>query len=90
MPKGTAPALPTAAALTAAPTATAAPPGPELDWRTSVTDGDHRGSEGTSLTRDGGKSWERVTDQGFHTLDCTPGGTCWGAGGEGVVGTLRG
>lgn len=58
--------------------------------RLALATGDYRGSEGTSLTRDGGKSWERVTDQGFHTLDCTPGGTCWGAGSEGVVGTLRG
>lgn len=57
--------------------------------RLALATGDYRGSEGTSLTRDGGKSCERVTDQGFHTLDCTPGGTCWGAGSEGMVGTLR-
>ncbi|WP_374928547.1 oxidoreductase [Kytococcus sedentarius] len=58
--------------------------------RVALATGDYGGSEGTSLTRDGGASWERVDDQGFHALECTHGGTCWGAGSDGVVGTLDG
>jgi photosystem II stability/assembly factor-like uncharacterized protein len=43
---------------------------------------------GTSVTRDGGRSWTRVSDVGFHTLDCTRDGSCWAAGGNGRVARL--
>lgn len=40
---------------------------------------------GTSLSRDGGRTWTRLSDTGFHTLDCTRDGSCWAAGGGGRV-----
>lgn len=43
---------------------------------------------GTHVSRDGGRHWHPISRQGFHTLDCTRGGTCWAAGGEGRVGRL--
>ena len=42
--------------------------------------------DGTSLSTDGGRSWSLVSGTGFHTLDCTADGACWGAGGGGRVG----
>ncbi|KGN41758.1 WD40/YVTN/BNR-like repeat-containing protein [Knoellia aerolata] len=43
---------------------------------------------GSSVSADGGRSWTRFSDVGFHTLDCTRDGACWAAGGRGRVGTL--
>lgn len=43
---------------------------------------------GSSVSRDGGRSWEQFDDAGFHTLDCTR-RRCWAAGGDGRVATLR-
>ncbi|PRY57098.1 photosystem II stability/assembly factor-like uncharacterized protein [Knoellia remsis] len=43
---------------------------------------------GSSVSTDGGASWTRFSDVGFHTLDCTNDGACWAAGGKGRVGTL--
>lgn len=43
---------------------------------------------GTSLSRDGGRTWTQVSDIGYHALDCTVDGACWGAGGGGRVGRL--
>jgi photosystem II stability/assembly factor-like uncharacterized protein len=40
---------------------------------------------GTSVSTDGGRSWTRISDTGFHTLDCTRDGSCWAAGGNGRV-----
>lgn len=40
---------------------------------------------GTSVSLDAGRSWTRVADTGFHTLDCTADGTCWAAGAGGRV-----
>ncbi|WP_243059590.1 oxidoreductase [Nocardioides sp. SR21] len=40
---------------------------------------------GTSVSTDGGRTWKRVSDTGFHTLDCTRDGSCWAAGGNGRV-----
>ncbi len=57
--------------------------------RVALATGTYRGSTGTSLTRDGGASWQRVSDQGFHTIDCLPDGTCWAAGAKGEVGWAR-
>ncbi|WP_082748659.1 WD40/YVTN/BNR-like repeat-containing protein [Nocardioides jensenii] len=43
---------------------------------------------GSSISRDGGHSWEQFSETGFHTLDCVR-RTCWAAGGDGRVATLR-
>jgi photosystem II stability/assembly factor-like uncharacterized protein len=45
---------------------------------------------GTSWSADGGQTWRRLSDTGFHTLDCTP-SACFAAGGKGRVAvvTLR-
>jgi photosystem II stability/assembly factor-like uncharacterized protein len=43
---------------------------------------------GTSTSRDGGRSWTRISDIGYHALDCTRGGSCWAAGGGGRVARL--
>jgi photosystem II stability/assembly factor-like uncharacterized protein len=40
---------------------------------------------GTSISLDGGRSWTRVSDLGYHALDCTADGSCWAAGGNGRV-----
>ncbi|MEZ5096032.1 MAG: oxidoreductase [Nocardioides sp.] len=40
---------------------------------------------GTSLSRDGGRTWTQVSDLGYHALDCTRDGACWAAGGGGRV-----
>ncbi|GAB3763481.1 photosystem II stability/assembly factor-like uncharacterized protein [Nocardioides ginsengisegetis] len=45
---------------------------------------------GTSLSRDGGRTWTRVSDLGYHTLDCTADGSCWAAGAGGRVARLEG
>lgn len=52
---------------------------------TAVATGDYRGSTGTSLTTDGGRTWTRVSDQGYHAIECLPGGVCWAAGSKGAV-----
>ena len=51
----------------------------------ALSTGDYRGSTGTSVTTDGGASWTRVNEAGFHALDCLPDGTCWAAGSKGKV-----
>jgi photosystem II stability/assembly factor-like uncharacterized protein len=43
---------------------------------------------GSSISRDGGRTWQLFSDVGFHTLDCTADGSCWAAGGGGRVGRL--
>lgn len=53
-------------------------------WK-AVATGDYRGSTGTSLTTDGGRSWTRVSDRGYHAVKCLPDGTCWAAGSKGAV-----
>ena len=42
---------------------------------------------GSSVSHDGGRTWEQFSTTGFHTLDCVTGG-CWAAGGGGRVGLL--
>lgn len=46
---------------------------------------------GISASGDGGRSWHRLSDTGFHTLDCTSDGSCFAAGGGGrlAVATQR-
>ncbi len=45
---------------------------------------------GISWSADGGRTWEHLSDVGFHTLDCAA-ASCWAAGGGGRVAvvTLR-
>ncbi len=43
---------------------------------------------GTSLSKDGGRSWTQVSETGYHALDCTRDGSCWAAGGNGRVARL--
>lgn len=50
--------------------------------------GEGGGEGGSSLSRDGGLTWEQFAEDAFHTLDCTREGACWAAGGGGRVGTL--
>ena len=54
-------------------------------WKVAVATGDYRGSVGTSLTRDGGATWTRVSDLGYHVVDCVA-KVCWAAGTLGRVG----
>ena len=55
---------------------------------TYLTVGESGDVAGSSLTRDGGRTWRPFDDVGFHTLDCTYDGACWAAGGGGRVGQL--
>ena len=55
---------------------------------TALAVGEGGGVGGTSLTRDGGRTWQRISDESFHTLECLPSGDCWAAGGDGRVGRL--
>ena len=43
---------------------------------------------GTSVSLDEGRTWERVSDLGYHALDCTHDRSCWAAGGNGRVARL--
>ena len=54
-------------------------------WRYAVATGDYDGSAGTSITTDGGATWQRVSKLGYHVIDCA-GKVCWAAGSKGRVG----
>jgi photosystem II stability/assembly factor-like uncharacterized protein len=54
-------------------------------WKLAVATGDYKTSVGTSLTRDGGATWTRVSDLGYHVVDCVA-KVCWAAGSKGRVG----
>ena len=56
-----------------------------LRWTTVVV-GESGAVGGSSVSTDGGRTWTRFSDVGFHTLDCTRDGSCWAAGGRGRVG----
>lgn len=44
------------------------------------------GPTGSSLSRDGGSTWIRLTGPGFNTVSCLPGsGVCWAAGEQGRI-----
>lgn len=47
------------------------------------------GQTGTDATRDGGRTWEAFSDEGFHCVDAAPDGTVWFAGHRGRVARLR-
>lgn len=55
---------------------------------TALAVGEGGGVGGTSLTRDGGRIGQRISDEPFHTLECLPSGDWWAAGGDGRVGRL--
>ena len=54
-------------------------------WKVAVATGDYRTSVGSSLTLDGGATWTRVSDLGYHVIDCVA-KVCWAAGTKGRVG----
>lgn len=43
---------------------------------------------GASVSDNGGRTWQRFSDELFHTLDCTADGACWASGGGGRIGRL--
>ncbi|KAL1598682.1 hypothetical protein SLS60_007822 [Paraconiothyrium brasiliense] len=50
------------------------------------------GQTGTNLTRDGGVTWEGLTDEHhneFFAVQCIRGGVCWASGRKGAVGRIR-
>lgn len=56
--------------------------------RSLVVTGESGDVMGTSVSLDDGRHWTRVSDVGFHALDCTRDGSCWAAGGGGRVARL--
>lgn len=60
-----------------------------VDWLTGAK---HRaiavGPSGTDFTRDGGRTWQRVSDTGYDAVFCTADRTCWASGSGGRVGRL--
>lgn len=54
-----------------------------------VISGNYGGVSGTSVSLDGGRTWTQISDLGYHALDCTPDGSCWGSGGDGRVAVVR-
>ncbi|WP_036506292.1 WD40/YVTN/BNR-like repeat-containing protein [Nocardioides sp. URHA0020] len=56
--------------------------------RRLIVTGESGDVRGTSTSADGGRTWTRVGDQGYHALDCTSDGSCWAAGGAGRVARL--
>lgn len=47
------------------------------------------GQTGTDITRDGGRTWEAFSDEGFHCVDRAADGSLWFAGHRGRVARLR-
>ena len=56
--------------------------------RSLLVVGEGGGEGGSSVSRDGGRTWQRFSDAAFHTLDATRDGSVWAAGGGGRVGRL--
>lgn len=53
--------------------------------RYAVATGDFDGSVGSSITTDGGRTWQRASRKGYHVIDCID-GVCWAAGRKGRAG----
>jgi photosystem II stability/assembly factor-like uncharacterized protein len=53
-----------------------------------IVTGDFGGVRGTSVSDNDGRTWTRISDLGYHALDCTHDGSCWAAGGVGRVARL--
>lgn len=50
------------------------------------------GQGGTNMTRDGGVTWEGLTDENhnaFFAVQCIKGGVCWASGRAGAVGRIQ-
>lgn len=47
------------------------------------------GRAGCDLSRDGGRTWEKLSEEGYYTLDVGRDGTVWAAGSDGRVARLR-
>jgi len=47
------------------------------------------GPAGSDLSRDGGRTWTPLGDEGFHALDVAPDGTAWAVGEKGAVARIR-
>ena len=47
------------------------------------------GQTGTDISRDGGRTWEAFSDEGFHCVDRAADGSLWFAGHRGRVARLR-
>ena len=68
--------------------------GEDASWvsvlpRTLVVVGESGDTAGSSISHDGGRSWQQFSKVGFHALDCTVDLSCWAAGGKGRVANLR-
>ena len=47
------------------------------------------GPSGSDLSTDGGHSWRRFTELGFHTVSCAPDGATWASGSKGRIARLE-
>ena len=47
------------------------------------------GPAGSDISRDGGRTWSPIGDEGFHALSIAPDGTAWAVGEKGAVAKLR-
>lgn len=47
------------------------------------------GPSGTNQSLDGGESWSRLSDEGFHTMSVAPDGSLWAAGANGRIAKLN-
>ena len=56
--------------------------------RVLLATGESGAVRATSVSTDGGRTWTRVSDLGYHALDCTHDGSCWAAGAGGRVARL--
>jgi photosystem II stability/assembly factor-like uncharacterized protein len=56
--------------------------------RTVLVVGESGTTAGSSVSHDGGRTWEQFSALGYHTLDCTADGSCWAAGGRGRAARL--
>jgi photosystem II stability/assembly factor-like uncharacterized protein len=54
---------------------------------TLVAVGEYGDAGASHVSTDGGRTWTAF-GAGFHTVDCTPDGSCWAAGSAGRVGRL--
>jgi photosystem II stability/assembly factor-like uncharacterized protein len=62
--------------------------GEDVAWiqgRALVVVGESGDVGGVSLSGDGGRTWARVSNVGYHSVDCTHDRSCWAVGGGGRV-----
>jgi photosystem II stability/assembly factor-like uncharacterized protein len=56
--------------------------------RTVLVVGESGAVGGSSVSRDGGRTWTVFSESGYHTLDCTADKACFAAGGRGRAAVL--